>query len=159
VEAFGGDITGGNGDGKSGNIGNTGGFSANSGGLGADSSGASSSPGKSDRKPASGAAAASEEGMIGAGGGGGGYSASSSTDTAAESDGGMKDMLHDMESTLEDVPTGLFAETDHQNAADGVAPENSESLFPRVRACYVRNLKKGFVLNGLGEKLPESDSH
>lgn len=156
VEPFGGDITNGNGESKSPVLGGAGSYSANSGGGASDSSGSSSTPGKAERKPASGTHSAGEEGLIGAGGGGGGYSAPA--DTAAEADGGMKDMLQDMEATLEDVPTGLFAEIDQQNSNGGVAPENSESLFPRVRACYVRNLKKGFVLNGLGEKLPESDS-
>lgn len=157
LEPFQGDISNGAGDGKSSNMGAMGSYSANSGGGSSDSSGASATPGK-DRKPANiGALPPAEDGLIGAGGGG--NFGSHSAEASAESGSGMKDMLQDMESTLEDSPSGLFAEVENQNSPDGVAAENSESLFPRVRACLVRNLKKGFVLNGLGEKLPESESH
>lgn len=157
LEPFQGDISNGAGDGKSSNMGAMGSYSANSGGGSSDSSGASATPGK-DRKPANvGALPPAEDGLIGAGGGG--NFGSHSAEASAESGSGMKDMLQDMESTLEDSPAGLFAEVENQNSPDGVAAENSESLFPRVRACLVRNLKKGFVLNGLGEKLPESESH
>jgi hypothetical protein len=156
-QPLGGDISrSGEGGGSSG-MGALGSFSASSGGGSSDFSGASTETGTKERKPASASSMASEDGMIAAGGGGMAFGTSSSSDT--ESGDGMKDMLQDMEATLEDEPTGLFAEAEQSSSDDGVGPENSEGLFPRVRACYVRNLKKGFVLNGLGEKLPDSESH
>ncbi|MGZ6404049.1 MAG: hypothetical protein ACXWTJ_21495, partial [Bdellovibrionota bacterium] len=61
----------------------------------------------------------------------------------------MKDLLHEMKETAE----GGLDPTKGQQAADIVMDD--QDLFPRVRACYVRVLKQGRVLDGLGEKITE----
>jgi hypothetical protein len=141
----------------------SGGFplSSSAGALG--SSGSSSSGGQGGdnaRKPAAakaGDTAGGDDGMMNGGGGGGlTFNGGGSGEAPAGGDEGMKDVLQDMEATLEDSPTGIFAEAEQQ--AKEAEIESPDSLFPRVRACYVRNLKKGNVLNGLGEKLPEGES-
>jgi hypothetical protein len=139
--------------------GSSGGFPFSSGSSLLGSSGSSGSGGQSGedgRKPAAAKAdaVAGDEGMMGGGGGGLTFNGAGG-ETSAGSDG-MQDVLQDMEATLDDSPTGIFAEAEQK--ANEAEIESPDSLFPRVRACYVRNLKKGNVLNGLGEKLPEGES-
>lgn len=64
----------------------------------------------------------------------------------------MKDLLHEMKETAEgNVPGGEV-----QAGAQDIAMSD-EDLFPRVRACYVRVMKAGRILDGLGEKItPEN---
>jgi hypothetical protein len=94
---------------------------------------------------------------FGGGGGGGGLM----EEMPAEPSEPMKEVLHDMEAALdgetpswEDGP----AMDESQAEAGGVAGENSGTLFTRVSTCISRNLKKGQVLNGLGEKIEEAES-
>jgi hypothetical protein len=80
----------------------------------------------------------------------------SSTGTSEAAADPMADMINDMESTVENgFDSNLEGNPSEQGSE--IAAEDSDSLFPRVRACHVRALKKGMVLNGLGEKLSELD--
>lgn len=133
--------------------------SSSSGLNGGSGSSESGGDGKS-RLPAT--SAATEEALQGFGGGGGigygggsGNSSSSPPESIADP---MKDLLTDPDSLGGDsFDTNLNDSTEHAQAAGDVLLEDSESLFPRVRACHVRALKKGWVLHGLGEKLSEID--
>ncbi len=133
---------------------------ASSSGLnGGSGSSESGGDGKS-RVPAT--SAATEEALQGFSGGGGiGYGGGSgnSSSTPPESIADpMKDLLTDPDSLGGDsFDTNLNDSSEHAQAAGDVLLEDSESLFPRVRACHVRALKKGWVLHGLGEKLSEID--
>ncbi len=133
---------------------------ANGGGSGS-GSGAAGDSGASRRDPGSTAAMEKkdDEAMQGIGGGGlngGGSSSGPSSapppgaDTpATAAEDSMKDLLHDMKDAAND--------TDGKgdgNAQSGNEPSmNAEDLFPRVRACYVRRLKQGLVMNGLGDRI------
>jgi hypothetical protein len=64
----------------------------------------------------------------------------------------MNDLLHEMKETAE----GGAANPDAQGIGSDIAMA-SEDLFPRVRACYVRIMKAGRVLDGLGEKITEEN--
>lgn len=98
-----------------------------------------------------------EEGFPGGGGdagyGGGSHSAE---EAPAEHESPMKEVLNDMETAIDGgTPNWGSEEGQAAEAEPGVATEDSGSLFPRVSACYARSLKKGLVLNGLGEKIEE----
>jgi hypothetical protein len=84
----------------------------------------------------------------------GGGNPSGATD--APTDDSMKDMLNEMEAAVEDGFDSNLGEGSTSQGSE-IAAEDSDSLFPRVRACHIRALKKGMVLNGLGEKLSELD--
>lgn len=147
---------GGNGNG-SGN-----GVSGGSSGFNA-GGGSGSSEGAGDlksRNPASNPTA--EEALQGFGGSGLGFSPGSSNSSGSELESladPMKDMLDpDTLGGADTFDTNLGEDAGAQTLAAGdVLLEDSESLFPRVRACHVRALKKGWVLHGLGEKLSEID--
>jgi len=134
------------------------------GASGASQGGDSSSAAKRDPSAASAADKKEDDSLQGIGGGGlggggpssgGSYAPPPSTppvDPAAPAaEDSMKDLLHDMK----DAADGTVAPGEgSEKAASDIAME-SDDLFPRVRACYVRVLKQGRVLNGLGEPLPE----
>lgn len=64
--------------------------------------------------------------------------------------GGVSDLFHDMKETAEG---GGEPQADPADVAMA-----DDDLFPRVRACYVRVLKAGRVIDGLGEKItPDSE--
>ena len=62
----------------------------------------------------------------------------------------MKDLLHEMKETAESGSPNGGLEGDGNSF-----PMSEEDLFPRVKACYLRSLKRGKVLNGIGEKISE----
>jgi hypothetical protein len=125
------------------------------GGAGGSSEGSGDAKGRSTASNP-----ATEEALQGFGGGGLNFGGgSSSTNSSSESIADpMKDMLTDMEQSVDGVfDANLGDGSDSEQAAGDILMEDSESLFPRVRACHSRALKKGWVLNGLGEKLSELD--
>ena len=130
---------------------------SSSGGLGGSGSGGNKEEEK--REPAAAPLMAKgDEGFPGGGGdggyGGGGSHASEEAPTEHESP--MKEVLNDMETAIDGgTPSWGSEEGQAAEAEPGVATEDSGSLFPRVSACYARSLKKGLVLNGLGEKIEE----
>jgi hypothetical protein len=92
-------------------------------------------------------------------GGGGGYGFPPPPPSHSDDGGTMGDILHDMESTLDSGEfKGVFSEFDDAQQGDGVGSPESGILFQRVSACVVRALKRGNLLNGLGEKVFDSEN-
>jgi len=127
---------------------------ASSGGSAGGGSGGESLESEKSRTPAS-TTAATEDALQSFGGGGGlnfaGGGADASSPGTPPADESMKEMLSDMESAI-DGDGGLSGFGEMQGDS-GIAPQDSESLFPRVSAAHVRSLKRGELLNGVGESV------
>lgn len=135
--------------------------------MGVSSGGSSSSPGGASSGEEEGkgrgtasAPPASEDALqsFGSGAGGlnfGGGSSDSSSSASPAPEEPMKEMLTDMETAIDGDLGSLYGEGGEVQGEQGIAAQDSESLFPRVSACYVRNLKRGQLLNGLGESVAD----
>lgn len=135
-----------------------------SGGVSTASSSGSSSMGadaESKRAPTNAATTQAEEALqsFGSGAGGLNFSGAPSGFQSTSPEEPMKEVLSDMETAIDTGDSAdLFGEGEESQKESGVTEADSGSLFPRVSAAYVRNLKRGFVLNGLGENIGDPES-
>jgi hypothetical protein len=91
-------------------------------------------------------------GFFGGGFGGlgfGGSPASASSATSTESNDGLKDVYEGLKTAATE------GDGQEKAAAEGVQGADSESLFSRIRNCVIRNIRKGAVMNGIGEKVDD----
>jgi len=113
------------------------------------------------RAPATADTTQAEEALqsFGSGAGGLNFSGTPSDFQSSSPDEPMKEVLADMETAIDTGDAGdLFGYGKESQKEPGVTEADSGSLFPRVSAAYVRNLKRGFVLNGLGESIGDPES-
>lgn len=78
---------------------------------------------------------------------------SSSSSSESPTDDGMGGIISDMEAAA-DPELGAMEEGGEIAAADpSLQGEDSEGLFPRVKAAYMRSVRKGLVLSSVQEKI------
>jgi hypothetical protein len=131
------------------------GASGGDAGMGAD--GDSGETQAENTVPKAGANAGTGDETLGAFGGGLGGPMSSSSPFGEEPGADpMKDLIKDMENVAGGDP-GLDGGESFSGGESQASEESAlaavDGLFPRVRAAYMRSLKRGLVLNGLGEKI------